>query len=98
LYSVRIQGIYFVFLHFTEGVLPMLETTPQYFWQLELPTFKACQPTRFGCLIFTGKTDEPPIISDTWEGGINPAQFWKASFYDPSNIFDKWQLMMVDEE
>ena len=60
---------------------------PQYFWEIELPTYTGILQTKCRLLVFTGKEGEKPIISAEWSAGINPAQFWKTPNYAPDKLF-----------
>jgi hypothetical protein len=61
---------------------------PQYFWEISLPTFEAGRiKTKCRGIIEPANKNAKPIISDTWEATINPAQFWRTPAYDPQYTF-----------
>jgi hypothetical protein len=66
---------------------------PQYFWEIQLPTYNGFLNTKCRAIVRTSKKDAAPIVSKEWDAGINPAQFWRSPVYQPEKIFTAYNYM-----
>lgn len=67
---------------------------PGQYWQLTVPAYSGAQPTQLRVRLLRRKSaasrQPEAVYSNSFAGGVNPAQFWRQEGYVPQSIMDPY--------
>lgn len=61
---------------------------PEEYWNFTVPVMEGAIRTKMRVLLKAPLGSKADIISNEYEGGVNPAQFWRKDGYAPASIMD----------